>query len=128
MAQVLHFDNLTEITGHFPMRVRIHKPPKNAMQSGRAGTDEWRIAPVLATPRTPEPLMGWVSADDTFTELFYRLRFDTAEEAVAFAQRNGWEFEIEAPAERRVRPRNYLDNFRIVRPEDEERQFSGKKT
>jgi len=95
------------------------------MQSGRAGTHTWRIAPQLATPRTPEPLMGWISADDTLSELQGRLVFHTPEEAAAFARRNGWEYVIEQPEERRIRPRNYLDNFRIVRPEDEERQKAG---
>jgi hypothetical protein len=108
------------------MHVRIHKPAKSSMQSGRGGLDEWRIEPAPATPRTPEPLMGWVSADDTLTELCGRLRFRSPEEAASFARRQGWEFIIEIPAERRVRPRNYLDNFRIVRPEDEERKSSGK--
>jgi len=108
------------------MRVRILKPAKTAMQSGRAGIDEWRIEPERATPRTPESLMGWVSADDTLSELCGRLRFHTPEEAASFARRNGWEYVVEIPAERNVRPRNYLDNFRIIRPEDEERKFSGK--
>jgi hypothetical protein len=110
------------------MRVRIHQPAKNAMQSGRAGTEDWRIEPELATPRMPEPLMGWVSAGDTLSELQGRLRFRTPEEAVSFARRKGWDYVMEEPAERRVRPRNYLDNFRITRPEDEERQISGKKS
>jgi hypothetical protein len=104
------------------MRVRIHQPAKTAMQSGRAGIDDWHIEPQLATPRMPEPLMGWVSAGDTQSELCGRLRFRTLEEAASFARRNRWEYIIEVPAERRVRPRNYLDNFRIVRPEDEERR------
>jgi hypothetical protein len=104
------------------MRVRIYQPAKTAMQSGRAGTHDWLLEPVLATPRMPEPLMGWVSAGDTLSELQRRLRFATREEAVAFAARNGWDYGVEETAERRVRPRNYLDNFRIVRPEDEERQ------
>ncbi len=104
------------------MRVRIYKPAKSAAQSGRAKTHGWLLEPELLTPRTPEPLMGWVSAGDTLSELRGKLRFDTQEEAVAFANRNGWEFVLEPPAERRISPRNYLDNFRITRPEDEERQ------
>ncbi|MDX2028732.1 MAG: ETC complex I subunit [Alphaproteobacteria bacterium] len=102
------------------MRVRIYKPAKTAAQSGRAKTHEWLLEPELLTPRTPEPLMGWVSAADTFSELRGRLRFASAEEATAFADRNGWAYILEEPAERRIQPRNYLDNFRIVRPQDEE--------
>ena len=102
------------------MRVRIYKPAKSAAQSGRGKTHEWLLEPELLTPRTPEPLMGWASAGDTFTELKDRMRFATKDEAVTFATANGWDFAIEEPAERRITPRNYLDNFRITRPQDEE--------
>jgi hypothetical protein len=101
--------------------MRIFRPTKSAMQSGRAGTEDWRIEPERATPRMPEPLMGWVAAGDTLSELCGRLRFHTRDEAASFARRKGWDYVVEEPAERRIRPRNYLDNFRIVRPEDEER-------
>jgi len=129
---LIHFDKVaaasTVKNGTSLMRVRILKPAKTAMQSGRGGTDEWHIEPELATARTPEPLMGWVSANDTLSELTGRLRFHTPEEAASFARRHGWDYTIELPSERRVLPRNYLDNFRITRPQDEERQTSGKKT
>ncbi|HUY68116.1 MAG TPA: ETC complex I subunit [Alphaproteobacteria bacterium] len=104
------------------MRVRIYKPAKTAAQSGRALTHEWLAEPEAFTARPPEPLMGWVSAGDTMSEMRQRLRFRTIEEAVAFARKQGWDYAIEEPAARRVRPRNYLDNFRITRPEDEERR------
>ncbi|MGE3622329.1 MAG: ETC complex I subunit [Bdellovibrionales bacterium] len=108
------------------MRVRIYQPAKNAMQSGRAKYCEWRIDPVLETPRTPEPLMGWLRAGETLGELMGRMSFRTPEEAASFARRNGWDYTIDLPEERRVRPRSYLDNFRIVRPEDEERRYAKK--
>lgn len=101
------------------MRVRIFKPAKSAMQSGRGKTHTWLVEPELVTPRVPEPLMGWVSADDTLSELKRRLRFNSREEALAFAHKQGWETVVEEPGERRITPRNYLDNFRIVRPQDE---------
>jgi hypothetical protein len=102
--------------------VRIYKPAKSAAQSGRGKTHEWLLEPELLTSRTPEPLMGWVSAGDTMSELRNRLRFCTKDEAISFAKRNIWEYVLEEPAERRICPRNYLDNFRIVRPQDEERK------
>ncbi|MDE2030353.1 MAG: ETC complex I subunit [Alphaproteobacteria bacterium] len=103
------------------MRVRIYKPAKSAAQSGRARTHQWVAEPEILTPRAPEPIMGWAGAEDTLGELKGRLHFATLEEALAFARHKGWETIIEPPAERRVTPRNYLDNFRIVRPQDEER-------
>lgn len=101
------------------MRVRVYKPAKSAAQSGRAGTHSWILEPELLTPRVPEDLMGWVSSNDTLSELRRRLRFSTRDEALSFAYRNGWEVSVEEPSERRIIPRNYLDNFRIKRPQDE---------
>ncbi len=105
------------------MLVRIYRPTKTSMQSGRA-RQSWLVEPMLATPRTPEPLMGWVSAGDTLSELQGRLSFQSQEEAVSFVKRHGWDYTLEEPAERSIRPRNYLDNFRIIRPEDEEKKQS----
>jgi hypothetical protein len=93
------------------MKVRIYQPTKTAMQSGRA-KDEWLVEPDLATPRTPDPLMGWTSAGDTMNELQGKLRFPTAAAAVAFAQSKGWEYSINIAHERVVTPKNYLDNFK----------------
>lgn len=104
------------------MRVRIYRPAKSASQSGRSKTHEWVLEPEVVTSRTPEPVMGWSSSGDTLGELSNRMRFPMKEDAVAFAQRQGWDFIVEEPTERRIRPRSYLDNFRATRPQDEEKR------
>lgn len=104
------------------MQVRIYQPTKSAMQSGRGKQKAWLVEPCLLTARTPEPLMGWASAGDTLGELRNKLRFATKDEAIIFAAKQGWEYEVEEPEERLIKPRNYLDNFRHVRPQDEERK------
>lgn len=91
------------------MRVRIHPSTTSASQSGRAFEGGWILEGEPAGPRAPEPLMGWSSADDTDTQV--RLRFVDAETATAFARARGWDYELRAPAPRRVRPRSYADNF-----------------
>ena len=101
--------------------VRILRPAKSAMQSGRGKSQDWVIQPVLLSARMPEQVMGWVSAGDTLSEMQNKLRFATLDEAKAFADKRGWVYEVEAPAERVIKPRNYLDNFRTVRPQDEEK-------
>lgn len=92
------------------MKVRIFKPSRTAMQSGRGKAKEWQIEPELETARTPEPLMGWVASGDTLNQI--RLHFATAEEAVKFAARKGWVYTLDEAQERKVTPRNYADNFR----------------
>lgn len=93
------------------MRVRIYRPAKSATQS-RCGCDKrWVIEPVLTSPRTIEPFMGWVSAGDPLSSMAKRLTFATSGEALTFARSRGWDFEIERPNERKITPKNYTDNF-----------------
>ena len=92
------------------MQVRIYQPSKSAMQSGRGKTHDWVLEYEIETPRRAEPLMGWIASGDTLNQV--RLKFATKEEAVAFAERNGWDFMVQDAQQRRVRPRNYAENFR----------------
>ena len=95
------------------MQVRIYQPPKTAMQSGQAGTKGWVLEFEPAAPRQVEPLMGWTSSRDTRAQL--RLRFDSEEEAVAYARKHGLMFSVERVREKTLRPKAYADNFRYDR-------------
>jgi hypothetical protein len=95
------------------MQARIFRPAKTAMQSGRAGTEKWVLEFAPATRREADPLMGWTSSDDTRRQL--RLRFETKEEAVAYAEREGIPYILGAPQERKLQPKAYADNFRFDR-------------
>jgi hypothetical protein len=108
------------------MHVRIYKPTKLAVQSGHARTHFWLIEAVDASARKPEPIMGWLEAEDPFSELKDRLRFPTLDDALAFAKNKGWDVTVTEPNEPKIAPQNYLDNFKIVRPLDEERAFHKK--
>jgi len=100
------------------MRVRIFKPSVSVMQSacGCKGRP-WLLEPERG-PRAPEPLMGWIAADDPYSAMAGRLRFASQEEAVAFAEKQNWDFVCEEPNERRFVPRNYLENFNPDRRRD----------
>ena len=95
-------------------QARIYQPAKTAMQSGRAGTRKWRLDYEQATPRQPDPLMGWTSAGDTLNQI--HLHFDTLEEAKAFAEKHGLDYVVIAPHEPVFKPKAYADNFRYDRP------------
>jgi hypothetical protein len=92
---------------------RISRPAKTAMQSGRWQTRKWLLEFEPASRRAPDPLMGWASAEDTLDEI--RLRFDTLDEAVAFASRHGLDYTILEEHERTPKPKSYADNFRYDR-------------
>jgi hypothetical protein len=92
---------------------RIYRPSKTAMQSGRAGTRQWVLDYETASRRTPDPLMGWSSAQDTLNEV--RLKFDTEAEAIAFAKKKGLDYVLIEPNERTPKAKAYADNFRYDR-------------
>ena len=98
------------------MKVRIYKPSKTAMQSIHAKKPRWVLECELPTKRVPEPLMGWVSSGDTFNQI--KLKFPTKEDAIAHAKKQGWEYSVLVERDRRVKPRNYMDNFKYVPSED----------
>ena len=83
------------------------------MQSGRAQTRKWVLEYEPATPRRPEPLMGWASAEDTLDQV--SLRFATLDEAVAYAAKRGLDYTIITPHEETEKPKSYADNFRYDR-------------
>jgi ETC complex I subunit conserved region len=97
-------------------RARIYQQPKTAMQSGRAGTAEWFLEFEPAEARRADPLMGWIGSADTQAQV--RLRFESRDEAVAYATREGLQYEVELAHHRKVLPKSYSDNFRFGRSEN----------
>ena len=93
------------------MPVRIYKPARNAMQSGKGKSDYWVLEHVAEAPRSRDPLMGWTSSADTRQQV--KLTFDSREEAVAYAEREGLAYQVmpETPAGRLVK-KSYSDNFK----------------
>ena len=78
------------------------------MQSGTSKTDKWILEFETKDP-TNNPLMGWESSSDTYTEL--KLEFSNKELAINYAKKNKIEFEIIEPKIRKVVKKSYADNF-----------------
>ena len=96
---------------------RIFQPPRSAMQSGRANTQEWVLVFTPSTRPRLDPLTGWIGSAETTKQL--RLTFPTREAAVAYAQGQGLAYEVEEPARARpIKPKVYADNFRTNRPDN----------
>ncbi len=91
------------------MLAKIYKPSKNAMQSGKAKSVAWILELDVAAARSVDPLMGWTSTDSTETQL--RMTFDTREEAIAYARRKGYEFQVLTPREPKRIIKTYAENF-----------------
>lgn len=99
------------------MTAKIYRPARNAMQSGKGKADLWLLEYEPELPQTADPLMGWTSSADMKQQL--KLTFETKEQAVAYAERNGIPYwlEPEAPPARSQR-KSYADNFRWGRNEN----------
>lgn len=80
-------------SAHFVGRTAtISRPPPHASQSGTYKFRHWRIT-FDQQERWTNPLMGWASSADSLQQLD-NLRFETKEQAVGFARRQGWNFEV----------------------------------
>jgi hypothetical protein len=90
---------------------RIYQRFKNAMQSGRARTDDWVLEYEPAEPKRPDPLTGWAGSGDTRGQV--GLSFPTLEAARAYAAQNGLTVHVVPGPERTLKLQAYADNFMV---------------
>jgi hypothetical protein len=95
------------------MSAKIYRPAKTAMQSGKGKTHEWLLEFDPERPRTIDPVMGYTSSSDMKQQI--HLRFETREEAVAYAERHGIAYRVIEPKDPKRRRVAYSDNFRYDR-------------
>jgi NADH dehydrogenase (ubiquinone) Fe-S protein 4 len=89
-------------------KAKIYKPSKTAMQSGTKKYDKWLIE-FITEDTGINPLMGWESSTDTFSEL--KLEFSTKELAVEYAKKNKIVFELIEPNSKKIVKKSYSNNF-----------------
>tara|TARA_B100000029_G_scaffold506763_1_gene590091 strand:+ start:3663 stop:3947 length:285 start_codon:yes stop_codon:yes gene_type:complete len=89
-------------------KAKIYIPNKNPMQSGYGKTDKWILVFETNNP-TNNPLMGWESSDDTYSEL--KLEFSSKELAINYAKKIKIDYEIIEPRKRKIVKKSYADNF-----------------
>ncbi|MBD0415749.1 ETC complex I subunit [Oryzicola mucosus] len=95
------------------MSARIFSPAKTAMQSGKAKTGQWVLEFEPEVPKTIDPLMGYTTSRDMKRQI--RLSFETREEAIAYAEKQGIGYRIQEPKQPVRRQVSYSDNFRFDR-------------
>ena len=89
-------------------KAKIYIPNKNPMQSGLGKSNKWVLEYETKDP-TRNPLMGWESSSDTFTEI--KLTFNSKELAINYAKKKKIDFEINEPKKRKTVKKSYADNF-----------------
>eukprot|EP00286_Rhodomonas_abbreviata_P000941 CAMPEP_0181290684 /NCGR_PEP_ID=MMETSP1101-20121128/1546_1 /TAXON_ID=46948 /ORGANISM="Rhodomonas abbreviata, Strain Caron Lab Isolate" /LENGTH=224 /DNA_ID=CAMNT_0023394987 /DNA_START=1 /DNA_END=675 /DNA_ORIENTATION=+ len=90
-------EDITEMTAlscmpevHSNRTVLIQPRVLKSLQSGDSGAHHWTLT-WKNQERWTNPLMGYTSSADPMAQV--RLVFDSREEAVAYAERNGWKHE-----------------------------------
>ena len=78
------------------------------MQSGTGKSNKWILEYITKDP-TNNPLMGWESSSDTYTEL--RLEFSSKELAINYAKKKKIDYELIEPKKRKLVKKSYADNF-----------------
>jgi ETC complex I subunit conserved region len=91
-------------------QARIYQKSKNAMQSGRAGTQLWMLEFEPNEAQRADPLMGWAGSGDTRRQL--ALKFATLDAAQAYAAARGLSYHVVQPAQSVLKLQAYSDNFR----------------
>lgn len=93
------------------MAFRIYKPAKTATQSGDWHGHHWRMDwDILAKGhRWENPLMGWQSSADFMQGT--HMTFKSKEDAVKFAEKQGYEYFVQEPNYRKIVPKLYANNF-----------------
>ena len=94
------------------MLAKIYQPAPSAMTSGRAKR-HWVIEFVGKPTGTIDPLTGTKRSTDMRSQL--ELKFDTVEDAVAYAKANNIPHQVIQSQKVRRIPRSYADNFAFDR-------------
>ena len=89
---------------------RIIEEQRKTTQSGKALEGRWILEFERQQPQRADPLTGWNGSGDTATQI--RLRFNSKAEALAYANRKGFDVHlVEAPPVA-MKIQAYADNFR----------------
>ena len=89
----------------------IYRPAKTATQSGDWHGHHWRMDWDILQKghRWENPLMGWQSSADYLQGT--HLNFKSKDDAIHFAEKQGYEYFVQEPNERRIVPKAYANNF-----------------
>ena len=97
------------------MTIKIFKPSKTAMQSGKGKTKRWLAIYISDKDNIKDSLMGWNSSLDTQSQI--KVFFETKEQAIYWAKENNFQFYVEEPKHKKIKPKSYASNFDTNRKE-----------
>ena len=89
---------------------RIVEEQRKTTQSGKALEGRWILEFERQQPQRADPLTGWNGSGDTATQV--KLRFNSKEEALAYATRKGFSVHVVPAPPVSMKIHAYADNFR----------------
>lgn len=91
--------------------VRIYQETKPATQSGEWRGQRWRMDWDILPKghRWENQLMGWQSSGDFMQGT--HINFQSKEDAIHFAEKQGYEYFVQEPKSRKISPKAYANNF-----------------
>jgi len=90
-------------------KVRIYIPVESTMQSGQSGK-QWKMDWDVVD-RWSNPVMGWASSADPMQAL--SIKFQTKDQAILFAERNGYDWTVQEPKQEKWTKKTYADNYTV---------------
>lgn len=96
---------------HAARTMTIKPRMSKTLQSGDRYANQWQLS-WKTSGKFYNPLMGWGGSADPLSTT--KLTFDSAQDAIAFAEKNGWKYEVSNPVSHQtVEPGtyNYSHNF-----------------
>jgi hypothetical protein len=92
------------------MKIIIYRQAKSAMQSGKLNCKKWLVKSIEEkASRSIDNIMRWVSCDNTQSQI--QLEFSNKDDAIEYATKNNFEYEIVEPREVKIKPKSYAENF-----------------
>jgi hypothetical protein len=89
---------------------RISELDRRTTQSGKANAGLWLLEFERQERQRADPLTGWNGSGDTRTQV--RLNFKSCEDAIAYCERNGFDYHLVPATPVTLKIQAYADNFR----------------
>ena len=79
------------------------------MQSGKGSLKKWCLEHESKDTRYIDPVMGWTGNADTKRQV--KLKFDSKEDAIKYAERNGLEYKVVEPKKPSLKLQSYASTL-----------------
>ena len=91
-------------------KVTIYRPRSSVNTQGSCSGKKWIIKFECDSSKFTYDLMKWTGSKDMSSEL--KLTFETKEQAIEFANKKKWSYQIQDDYTKKIIKKNYAENFK----------------